>query len=182
MKVLLITGRPHKTGTTAALTEQFTKGATEAGHEVFRFDSAFAKVHPCIGCDKCMTGKNPCVFQDDMQKLIPKLLEADLVAFSTPLYYHGYSAQLKAVIDRFHGIDDLVRGTGKKAVLLAAGASPYAWIMEGLTATYRTELRYLGWQDQGTVLAVNCYSKEDIEKTDYLKLAYELGKNLNFSE
>lgn len=179
MKIVVITGSPHKSGTTAALTEQFIKGAAESGHEIYRFDSALVKVHPCIGCDKCETGKNPCIFQDDMQELIPRLLEADVVVFSTPLYYHGYTAQLKAVIDRFHGIDDLIRGTGKKAVLLAAGASPHAWIMEGLMATYQTELRYLGWQDRGRILAVNCYSKEDIEKTGYLKQAYELGKNLH---
>ena len=113
-----------------------------------------------------------------MQELIPELLKAELVVFSTPLYYHGYSAQLKAVIDRFHGVDDRIRGTGKQAVLLAAGASPEAWIMDGITATYRTELRYLGWRDRGMVLAAGCYGREDIEKSEYLRLAYDLGKNL----
>ena len=156
MNIVIITGSPHKNGTTASLAEQFAKGAAEAGHEIFCFHSAFAKVHPCIGCDKCQTGAAPCVFEDDMLNLIPKLLKADLVVFATPLYYHGFSAQIKAVIDRFHGIDDLIRRTGKRAVLLAAGASPHAWIMDGLKATYHTELRYLGWKDVGMVLAVNC--------------------------
>ena len=178
MKIVIITGSPHKSGTTALLTEWFAKGVAEAGHEIFCFDSAAANVHPCIGCGKCETGKYPCVFQDRMQELIPELLKAELVVFSTPLYYHGYSAQLKAVIDRFHGVDDRIRGTGKQAVLLAAGASPEAWIMDGITATYRTELRYLGWRDRGKVLAAGCYGREDIEKSEYLRLAYDLGKNL----
>ena len=48
MKVLVITGSPHKNGTTAALAEQFIAGAKAAGHEVTRFDAAFKQVHPCI--------------------------------------------------------------------------------------------------------------------------------------
>lgn len=153
MKIMVITGSPHKEGTTNLLVEQFIKGAVEAGHEVFRFDSAFAGINTCIGCDRCLTGKNDCVFKDDMFTVFPKVIEADLIAFVMPLYYHSYSAQLKTVIDRFHGIDDLIRGTGKKAVLLAVGANPHTWIMDGLTATYHTELRYLGWEDCGMLLA-----------------------------
>ena len=55
MKVLVITGSPHKNGTTAALAEQFIAGAKAAGHEVTRFDAAFKQVHPCIACEKCHT-------------------------------------------------------------------------------------------------------------------------------
>lgn len=84
---------------------------------------------------------------------------------------------MKIVVDRFHGIDDCIRGTHKKAALLAAGANPNRWIMDGLLMTYHTELRYLEWQDCGTVLAPACYSAEDIQKTDFLRHAYELGKS-----
>lgn len=53
MKIVMITGSAHKTGTTAVMAEEFMKGATEAGHEVYRFDSAFKNVHPCIACEHC---------------------------------------------------------------------------------------------------------------------------------
>lgn len=178
MNILVMTGSPHKHGTTGILAEVFIKGAKEAQNEVTRFDCAFAKVHPCIGCEHCGTGQNDCVFRDDMYRLYPKLIEADAVAFVTPLYYHGYSAQLKAAIDRFHGVDDLIRGTGKKAVLLAAGANPNRWIMDGIMATFHTELRYLGWQDAGSVLAPGCYSADDMEKTEFSCRAFMLGKTL----
>ncbi len=39
MKVLVITGSPHKNGTSALLAEKFIRGATEAGHTVVRFDA-----------------------------------------------------------------------------------------------------------------------------------------------
>ena len=62
IEILVITGSPHKKGTSALLTDEFIRGAKEAGHEVNRFDAAFEDVHPCIGCGKCIYGKNPCVF------------------------------------------------------------------------------------------------------------------------
>lgn len=180
MKVVVLTGSPHKKGTTDLLAEKFIEGAEAAGHEVFRFDSAFKKVHPCIGCNHCECGKEECVFKDDMLMLYPKLIEADAVALVTPVYYHGYSAQLKSVIDRFHGIDDILceSSNSKKAVLLAAGANPRRWIMDGLMTTYHIELRYLGWEDAGTVLACNTLDRKAIEKTNYPEEAYQLGQNL----
>ena len=53
MKITVITGSPHKNGTSARLAEEFIKGAESAGHKVFRFDGAFKNVHPCIACEKC---------------------------------------------------------------------------------------------------------------------------------
>lgn len=178
MKIVLITGSPRKKGTSNLLAEHFIKGAEEAGHEIYRFDAAFSNIHPCIGCDKCKCGDNECVFKDDMLTLYPKLIEADLIAYATPLYYHGVSAQIKSVIDRFHGIDNFLCGAKKKAVLLVCGASPHTWVMDGIVATYETDLKYLNWQDAGKVLAIGCYAREDIEKTDYPNQAYLLGKNL----
>lgn len=113
-----------------------------------------------------------------MLELYPKLVEADLVAYVTPLYYHNVSAQLKAAVDRYHGIDDLIRGTGKKAVLIVTAAYPEEWVFNGIAAAYETTLKYLGWQECGKILAYGCYHRSDIKKTDYPNQAYELGRRL----
>ena len=99
MKILVITGSAHKQGTTAYLAEKFVQGATEAGHEIYRFDAAFKNVHPCIACDKChRTGV--CTFQDDMNELNPRLIEADAVVFVSPIYYSNITAQqFKAITE-----------------------------------------------------------------------------------
>lgn len=55
MNIVIITGSPHRHGTSALLVERFTQGAVEAGHQVFRFDAAFQKIHPCIACRRCRT-------------------------------------------------------------------------------------------------------------------------------
>lgn len=104
MKILVITGSPRKNGNSNTLAEHFIKGAKEAGHEVVRFDAAFKKVHPCIACNRCgMNGQ--CVFKDDFEFIRKHIADADLVAFATPMYYFGISAQIKTVIDRFYAIN-----------------------------------------------------------------------------
>jgi len=178
MKIVIITGSPHKNGASALLVEQFMEGAKEAGHDVFRFDAAFANVHPCLGCDKCGMGQHPCVQKDDMRKLYPQLYAADVVVFATPLYYFGMSAQIKTVIDRFYAIDGLLHMEQKRAALLLTAASDQGRILAGLVGNYGELLHYLGWKDCGTILAIGCATREDVAKGPYAALAYGLGKTL----
>ncbi len=178
MRIVIITSSPHKRGTSALLAEEFARGAGEAGHDVFRFDAAFEKISPCLGCDRCGPGRAACVQKDSMEKLNPHLLEADAVVFVTPLYYFGMSAQLKMVIDRFYANNYQLMGSGKKAILLATSYDANNWTMQALTAHYVTLLKYLKWNDAGALLAMGCGSRSDIERTDYPAKAYLLGKAL----
>ncbi len=176
MKIVLITGSAHKHGTTAALAEKFEQGAADAGHEVFRFDAAFHTVHPCIACDKCReTGQ--CTFhEDDMKSLNPHLLEADAIAFVSPIYYFAINAQIKAVIDRFYANDDALHG-GKKAVLITAMADTEISSASGANASFKEMLNYLKWENAGILNAKNATVAADLTEED-LKCAYDLGKNL----
>lgn len=117
MQIVVLTGSPHRNGTTAVLAERFIAGAQDAGHSVFRFDAAFQKTHPCNGCDACgMNG--PCVYKDDIENtLITHLMAADLIALISPVYYFHVTAQLKTVIDRFYSRTGRI--SGKQSVLLA---------------------------------------------------------------
>lgn len=180
MRIVVLTGSPHKRGTSALLADEFVRGAIEAGNEVFRFDTAFENVHPCIGCDVCQCGEKPCVFKDSMVDLYPQLQKADMVVFVTPLYYHAMSAQIKMAIDRFHGIDDILRGTDKQAMLIVTAASTEHRITTGAVGSYYEMLHYLGWTDAGTLLVYGCCTRADIEKTDYPEQAYQLGKETTF--
>ncbi|MFR2445918.1 MAG: flavodoxin family protein [Thomasclavelia spiroformis] len=51
MKIVILTGSPHKNGTSNTLVDEFIKGASEKGHLIKRYDIAFLDIHPCIGCD-----------------------------------------------------------------------------------------------------------------------------------
>ena len=181
MNILVITGSPHRDGTSAAMAEAFIRGAEEAGHQVRRFDAAFRQVAPCIGCDYCRSHDHQCFRQDDMTPLIGQIMEAQEIVYVTPLYYHGVTAQLKAVMDRYHAVDDLIRGGGRRARIIVTAGYPRDWVFDGLKATMRTTLRHLRWEDQGGIYAYGIYSRDDMEGTDYLRQAYELGRSMDLA-
>ncbi|GKU30364.1 flavodoxin family protein [Clostridium folliculivorans] len=177
MKITVITGSPNRKGTTALLADKFIEGATEVGHDVYRFDAAFENVKPCISCGYCASNDSECVHKDSMSKLNDKLLESEMIVFVTPIYYYTMSAQIKAVVDRFHANNAKLSGN-KKAMLFAAAYGSDDETMEGLEKTYEAILSYLNWNNAGVLLAKGCPAREVIETTDYPNLAYEMGKNV----
>ncbi|MBM6781728.1 flavodoxin family protein [Bacteroides mediterraneensis] len=177
MKIVVLTGSPRKNGNSAYLAEQFIKGAEEKGHEVFRFDCAFELVEPCRACNRCgMNG--PCIFNDDFQELRPRLIEADMVVFATPMYYFGFSAQMKRVIDRFYAINGQIKGVSKKAALLMAYSDTSQKEAEPMRVHYHTLMDYLGWTSVGEVVASGVWTAGSVQHTDYPQQAYQLGKSL----
>ena len=112
-----------------------------------------------------------------MTALNPHLLEADVVAFATPLYYYNMSSQLKAVIDRFYA-NNLALAGGKQAVMLATAWNDDDWTMDSLVTSYETIARYLKWDDAGQVLATGCGERGSIEHSNFPEQAFELGRSL----
>ncbi|HCX04939.1 MAG TPA: flavodoxin family protein [Clostridiales bacterium] len=175
MKILVLTGSPHHKGTTAYLADKFCEGAVEAGHEVHRVNTAKIDVKPCLGCDYCRRNDGECVYSDDMQKIIPYLLEADGIAFVSPLYYFGITAQIKRVIDRFYAVNSKLRSKAKKTFLISAGSDEEAWAMESIKLHFRTMCRYLNWQPSGELLVLGAATREDVEGSIYSQEAKVLG-------
>lgn len=178
MKIVVVTSSPHpkNESTSIYLAERFMDGAKSAGHDVFVFDAANEETHPCRGCDKCgMDG--PCVFKDAIEtKLMPKMLEADMLVLTTPLYYYGMSAQLKTVVDRFYSRTGKL--TGKKSMLIATAYNSADWTFEALAAHYNTLVRYMNWTDAGQVLGVGCGSRSLVESSEFGAMAQKIGANL----
>lgn len=177
MKITVLTGSPRKNGNSSYLADQFIKGAQESGHEVFRFDCAFKQVEPCRACNRCgMDG--PCIYNDDFQELRPRLIDADMVVFATPMYYFGISAQMKRVIDRFYAINGQIKGSPKKAAFLMTYADTSAKEAEAMLVHYRTLMDYLGWTSMGEVVASGVWTAGSVRNTRYPDQAYQLGKSL----
>ena len=177
MKILVITGSPHRRGTSMLLADEFSAGAEAADHKVIRFDAASSRIEPCRACDYCRSHDTECIQKDDMVYLRDDLLEADAIAFVTPLYYFGMSAQLKRVIDRFYALNDALR-TPKRALLLATRGDTETWVADALQAHYEALCRYLRWQDCGRIIAIGAYTRSDIETSDYPVRARRLGESL----
>ena len=90
----------HK-GNTALILSPFIDGMREAGAEVEVFYTKKLKIRPCDGDLSCWL-KTPgvCIHRDDMDWLLPKLGESDLLVLSVPLYVDGLPGPVKTFIDR----------------------------------------------------------------------------------
>ena len=113
-----------------------------------------------------------------MEQFRRQILDADMLVFVTPLYYYGMSAQLKILVDRFCAINSSITRKHMKSALLAAAWNADSWTFEALEAHYRTLVRYLDLEDQGTVLGRGCGTQSMTKRSRYPKLAYELGRRL----
>ena len=176
MKIVVITGSPHRNGTSALLADKFIEGAQSAGHEVFRFNAAFEEIHPCLACNRC-NRDGACIQGDAIEKnLMPKLLEADMIALITPLYYYGMSTQIKTVVDRFYA--RIGKLQNKKSILMATAWNSADWTMTSLVKHYESLVQYMKWQDAGKVLAIGCGYRSAIERSEFPNQAYQIGANL----
>ena len=122
MNILILSGSPRKGGNTELLAEAFAKGAS-AHHHVEIVSVRDYKVNPCLGCNACFEANGICVQKDDMAAIYEKVNQADMLVIASPVYFYGISAQLKAIIDRFHNpIRDSFH-IQKMALLLVGAAS-----------------------------------------------------------
>lgn len=178
MRIIILQGSPNIKGSTNILVEEFTKGAESAGHSVTRFDIDRMDIRPCTGCVACGY-EGPCVQKDENQKIREAILSADMIVFATPLYYYGMSAQLKTVIDRFCAYNSSITRKHMKSALLTVAWNSDNWTFEALESHYQTLVRYLDLEDCGSVLGRGCGSPSMTKHSEYLHMAYELGKSLN---
>lgn len=103
MKVLVLNGSSKgERSNTYRLTGAFLDGLRQVQQaEVEVLEVGKLHLLPCRGCFVCWS-KTPgkCVLQDDMAGVIEKILAADVLIWSFPLYYFGIPGQLKLLIDR----------------------------------------------------------------------------------
>ena len=178
MKILVLTGSPHKKGTSAMMADYFIEGAKNTGNEVVRLDTAFMNINSCLGCGYCRKNNEKCVQDDDMKYVTKELLEADMVVFVTPLYYFGITAQLKKVIDRFFAPNETLRTQNKKAMLLVTGAADDEIAMKAIKLHYWTMLKYLNWQDSGILVATGMRVREEMENSEFPEKGRKLGESI----
>ena len=108
MKILLINGSPKGKRSNSlklaySFIEGFKNGCTddEESISIDELHVASMEIAACKGCFACWQ-KTPgvCCIKDDMQTVIGKLIEADLILWSFPLYYFNVPGILKNLIDR----------------------------------------------------------------------------------
>ena len=177
MIILVLTGSPHRRGTSNTLADEFIKGVQASGHEVIRFDTPFLNIHPCIGCDRCgMNG--PCVFNDDMPKILDTILDSDMIVFATPIYYFGFSSQIKAAIDRFYSRNGRIQSKHLKSAFIVTAWNNDNQVMRSIDKHIDILIDYLNLDNLGKILAKGYGYVGARLEDEYKKEAYELGMSV----
>jgi multimeric flavodoxin WrbA len=188
MKVLGLFGSPRRGGNTELLLEEALKGAKSEGAEVDRIYLPDYTITPCKECHGCdQTGS--CVILDDMQKIYPKLLEADVIILASPIFFYGVTAWAKALIDRSQALwarkyllkDPSLGKEGKKrkGFLISVGATKGQKVFEGAVLTSKYFFDVLNAEYVGELLFKGVEAKGDIlKRREALHQAFEAGRRL----
>jgi len=157
MKVLLVRGNPRTNGFTHFLVNLFLAGLREAGAHVTDVDLTTEEyaLKPCLGCYYCwLVTPGLCVHHDPMQRLLPVILEADVLVCATPVYYFAMSSYLKTFFERTfplvtHGLErsrmgimrnrlrEPARWADKKLISITVGALRAREAYEPINQTFR---------------------------------------------
>jgi multimeric flavodoxin WrbA len=102
MKVIAFNGSARKNGNTAILLDLVLGELRQEGIETEMIQLAGRNIHGCLACRKCFARKDGRCAQknDDGNRLIDKMIEADGILLGSPTYVTDVSPEIKALIDR----------------------------------------------------------------------------------
>ncbi len=188
VKILGLFGSPRRGGNTELLLEEALKGAEKEGAKVERLYLSDFTITPCKECHGCNDTGN-CIILDDMEKIYPKLLEADVVILASPIFFYGVTAWAKALIDRSQALwarkyllkDSSLGKEGKKrkGFFISVGATKGQKVFEGAILTVKYFFDVLNAEYAGELVFRGVEAKGDIlNHPEALQQAYEAGRKL----
>ena len=100
IKILAFAGSPRRHGNSEILLDWVLASMSEDQDiSIEKIALTEADINPCRGCNACET-LNKCVQRDGMDIYHDKIIEADCIILSSPIYCMGLAAQVKALVDR----------------------------------------------------------------------------------
>ena len=115
MRILFINGSPNKTGNTAQLAEKLLGD----------------RKYETLDLTDYRIGSYGQNFSDDeLDIVISKMKEADVIVIGSPLYWHNICGSVRNVLDRFYGLVSEKDLKGRDMYFLFQGAAPEKWMLE----------------------------------------------------
>lgn len=128
MKVLILNGSPHASGSTFTALHEMEKIFIENGIETEIVHVGHLAVRGCVACKSCYkTGK--CAIGDIVNDIAPKFEECDGLVVGSPVYYASANATLEALLQRLFYSTHFDKRMKVGAAIASARRG-------GLTATY----------------------------------------------
>ncbi|MCQ2227885.1 MAG: flavodoxin family protein [Bacteroidales bacterium] len=173
-KIVVISTSLRVHSNSDALANEFIRGAQDAGHDVEKISLVDKNIQFCKGCLACQKlGK--CVIKDDVNDIMAKVIDADVVVWATPIYYYEMSGQMKTLIDRMNAMYSQDYKFRDIYMLTTAAENEES-------VPKRAEAGLTGWIDcypkcelKGTLFCGGVNDPRDIEGNAKLQAAYEMG-------
>ncbi len=178
-------GSPRIKGNTDLLLDAALRGAADNGAEIDKIVVDKLNISPCREYYGCVQN-GECDIRDDMDKVYPALVDADVIIIASPMFFYGLTAQLKALIDRGQAIwarkyvlKQKPSKTDRKGAFIGVGATKGEQLFQGSILTIKYFFRALDIQYVDELLIRGIDYKDDI-KTHPTALpdAYSLGQRL----
>ena len=103
MKAIAINGSPRKGWNTDMLLQQALKGAADAGAEtelIQLSDLTYSGCRSCFACKRAGAETGLCMWKDDLQPVLDKILSADVVFMGSPIYLGNVSGMVYCLMER----------------------------------------------------------------------------------
>lgn len=176
-KVLILSSSPRKGGNSDVLCDEFMNGAIDGGNKVEKIFLGDKNINCCTGCYACGVNGGKCVQNDDMEEILMKIIESDVIVLSTPVYFYTMAAQLKMVIDRTVAKYREIKN--KDFYFIATAADSNNGSLERTMEGLRGFLDCLdGAKEKGVIYGTGVWQKGDVKNTGLLKEAYDMGKSI----
>lgn len=174
-RVVIISAATRKGGNTDLLCDEFARGAKEAGGDVEKIFLGDYNIGYFSMAD--MQGDSAKAAKDDAPQLVEKLVGADIIVLSSPVYFMNITGQMKTFIDRtFSRYLDMQNKEFYYIVACADEAESTADC--GITGMRGFVMCLPNSTERGYVKALGIRGKQDVKETKYMKEAYELGKKI----
>lgn len=176
-KVLVLSSSPRKGGNSEVLCDEFFKGAKESGNKVEKIVLKDKEIHNCIACDSCKNNNGKCIWMDDMAEILDKMIESDVIAMATPVYFYTICAQMKTLIDRT--VARYTEIKNKEFYFIITAADYEEENLERTLECFRGFTDCLsGVEEKGVLYGTGVWNKGEVEGSNLMKQAYEMGKNI----
>ncbi|MFH1230065.1 MAG: flavodoxin family protein [Planctomycetota bacterium] len=187
MYVLALYGSPRQQGNTDILLDEFIKGVLSA-NQIVQIKKVFIrdlKISPCLEYNDCLsTGE--CIIKDEMTVLYDKLLKADLIVLSAPIFFYNVPAQVKIIIDRCQALwarkyilKNMPKSNNRKGFFISVGGTKGENLFTGASLTVKYFFKAINVDYAGNIFYKSIDTKGVIIKhPTALKEVFEAGQNL----
>jgi multimeric flavodoxin WrbA len=112
-----------------------------------------------------------------MAEVLEKMIAADVIVMSSPVYFYSLDSQMKTLIERT--VARYTEITDKELYFIITAADTSIPMMQRTIECFRGFVDCLnGAQEKGIVYGVGAWNFGEIEGTKAVQEAYEMGKNV----